>query len=170
MQTRIYWKYVNGSVNLEGRCLFRPRSTHFCHQKPNPARVKVSLTFLSTYTSLWRVINFVTSALAFAFKLHIQCLSYAQEIGQTLYFLSGLMNFANLSKAAYFSGFNCFVLKNRNISWSIVYIFCIAKEYREKLSCNKKKTFLNLHSTNIYREIMHIAGSPESNSYLFFIS
>jgi hypothetical protein len=54
MQTRIYRKkFVNGSVNSEGhlkkikkkqaRRLFRPRSIHLCHQKPNPARETVPL-------------------------------------------------------------------------------------------------------------------------------
>jgi hypothetical protein len=54
MQTRIYRKkYVNSSVYFEGhlkkfflnqaRRLFRPRSIHLCHQKPNPAHETVPL-------------------------------------------------------------------------------------------------------------------------------
>jgi hypothetical protein len=43
MQTRNYRKCVSGSVKYikyiknQPRCLFRPRSVHICHQKPNPA-------------------------------------------------------------------------------------------------------------------------------------
>ncbi len=62
-QTRIHRKkYVNGSVNSEGHLkniyinqawrLFRPRSIHLSHKKPNPARETVLLVPLIVFKSV----------------------------------------------------------------------------------------------------------------------